>query len=148
MNDSVLYQEVVLDHYRHPRHRGVLEACTHAADGTNPLCGDRLRIELRCEGGRIAAMRFSGEACAIATAAASMLADRVAGLDRAGVGALAGQLARLVETGDAGGVPGPLDALAPLQRHPARRKCALLPIAAICAALDGGGVATTEPGSP
>ena len=72
MTQSTLYQQVVLDHYRNPHHRGVLDGCTHAADGANPLCGDRLRIELRCEGGRIGDMAFTGEACAIATATASV----------------------------------------------------------------------------
>lgn len=148
MTESALYHEVVLDHYRHPRHRGAMDACTHAADGANPLCGDRLRIELRCAGGRVAAMRFTGEACAIATAAASMLGDQLAGMDRAGIEALAGQLERLVETGEPDDSLGPLAALAPLQRHPARRKCALLPMAAIRAALDGGDFATTESGAP
>jgi nitrogen fixation protein NifU and related proteins len=146
MNEPALYPEVVLDHYRNPRNHGALDTCTHAADGANPLCGDRLRIELRCEGGRIRAMRFSGEACAIAIATASMLDDQVAGLDRAAVGLLAERIARLVTTGDAGIALGALDALAPLQRHPVRRKCALLPIATVCAALDGHDLATTEPG--
>ena len=49
-----LYPQLVLEHRRNPRNRGRLDACTHAADGVNPLCGDRLRIELRCVDGRIA----------------------------------------------------------------------------------------------
>lgn len=146
MSEPALYPDLVLDHYRNPRNRGAMDACTHAADGANPLCGDRLRIELRCEGGRIGQMRFTGEACAIAIATASMLGEQVAGLDRAAVGLLAERIARLVTTGDAGVALGALDALAPLQRHPARRKCALLPIATVCAALDGHDLATTESG--
>jgi nitrogen fixation NifU-like protein len=80
MTDAALYGAIVLDHYRDPRHRGKLASCTHAADGANPLCGDRLRIELHCEGDRIIELRHVGEACAIATASASMLGDLVVGL--------------------------------------------------------------------
>ena len=147
MADSTLYQQVVLDHYRNPRHRGVLDTCTHAADGANPLCGDRLRIELRCEGGRIGQMRFTGEACAITTATASMLGDCVAGLDRDDIAALVVRVEQLVATGEADADLGALNALGGLQQHPARRKCALLPLATLCAALDGHTLTTTETGA-
>ena len=138
MPDQGLYKQVVLDHYKNPRNRGALDGCTHAADGVNPLCGDSLRVELVCAGDRIATMRFSGEACAITTATASMLSELVAGFGAAEVAALNepfGQLLRgEVEADDA---LGPLDALAELRRHPLRRKCAELPWATLRAALEG-----------
>ena len=143
MHESPPYPQVVLDHYRNPRHRGVLDGCTHAADGANPLCGDRLRIELRCDAGRIGEMRFSGEACAIAIATASMLGDCVAGLAREDVAALSARLQHLLATGETDTVPGALPALAGLHRHPARHKCAMLPLATLCAALDGRTQTTT-----
>jgi nitrogen fixation protein NifU and related proteins len=124
----------------------VLDGCTHAADGANPLCGDRLRIELRCEEGRIGEMRFTGEACAIAIATASMLGDCVAGLGRDDISALRARVERLLETGESDAVPGALNALGGLHRYPARRKCALLPLATLCAALDGCPLTTTEAG--
>src|SRR5579885_2090552 len=83
-----LYREIVLDHYRNPRNRGALASCTHAADGVNPLCGDSLRIELECADGRIAHMGFTGEACAITTATASMLSELVEGLGAEEIAAL------------------------------------------------------------
>jgi nitrogen fixation NifU-like protein len=141
---EALYPQVVLDHYRNPRNHGTLDACTHAADGANPLCGDHLRIELRCEGGRIEDLRFSGEACAVATAAASMLGELVAGLGREDVATLVARVERLVTMGEADATLGALNAMASLQRHPARRKCALLPLATLHAALDGRMSATTE----
>jgi nitrogen fixation NifU-like protein len=145
MPDQGLYKQVVLDHYKNPRNRGALDGCTHAADGVNPLCGDSLRVELVCAGDRIATMRFSGEACAITTATASMLSELVAGFGAAEVAALNepfGQLLRgEVEADDA---LGPLHALAGLRRHPLRRKCAELPWATLRAALEGTARVSTE----
>src|SRR5436190_13485026 len=80
---SDLYQRVVLEHNRAPRRFGALPGHTHAADGENARCGDRLRCELVLDGDRIAALRFAGDACAIATAAASMLGDATEGTTRA-----------------------------------------------------------------
>ena len=74
------YGAVVAEHHRHPHNRGSLDAPEVAHEGLNPLCGDRVRIELRLEGGRIAAARFDGEACMVALAAASLLTDLVQGL--------------------------------------------------------------------
>lgn len=144
MSGPALYPQLVLDHYRAPRHRGRLDACTHAADGANPLCGDALRIELRCDDGRIAALRFSGEACAIATATASMLGELVAQRPAADVAGLAARFERLLASGEEDAGLGALNAMRELHRHPARRKCALLAWATLCAALDGAPRVTTE----
>ena len=145
MTEQRLYKDVVLDHYRNPRNRGALDGCTHAADGVNPLCGDSLRVELVCADQRIAAMRFSGEACAITTATASMLTELVAGFDASEVAALNAPFDRLlrgeVDTEEA---LGPLNALAELRRHPLRRKCAELPWATLRAALEGTTRVSTE----
>jgi len=147
MSDTALYQQVVLDHYRAPRNRGSLPSCTHAADGANPLCGDSLRIELRCVDERIAELRFSGDACAVATATASMLGERVAGLAREEIAALAERFERAIGEGIDDAALGALNALCALKQYPSRRKCALLPWATLRAALDGAARATTEPES-
>jgi nitrogen fixation NifU-like protein len=145
MSGQALYKEIVLDHYKHPRNRGALEGCTHAADGINPLCGDSLRVELVCADDRIAAMKFSGEACAITTATASMLSELVAGFDAADVAALNLPFDRLLRGEvDADDALGPLNALAELRRHPLRRKCAELPWATLRAALEGTSRISTE----
>jgi len=140
-----LYQQAVLDHYRNPRNHGEMAGCTHAADGANPLCGDSLRIELACADGRIVDMRFSGEACAVTTAAASMLSELVSGFDAARIAELEQPFQRLV----AGEIAnddtlGPLNAFGELRRYPSRRKCALLPWATLRAALAGTARASTE----
>jgi nitrogen fixation protein NifU and related proteins len=145
MSEQALYKEIVLDHYKHPRNRGALDGCTHAADGVNPLCGDSLRVELVCANDRIAAMKFSGEACAITTATASMLSELVAGFDASDIAALNAPFERLLRGEvDADDALGPLNALAELRRHPLRRKCAELPWATLRAALEGTARISTE----
>ena len=140
-----LYTQTVLDHYRAPRNFGALVSPTHAAEGANPLCGDTLRVELRCEDGRVAEMRFSGEACAIAKATASMLSELA--VDRS-AGELAGleQVFILLVGGKVSGHDqlGGLNAMRELANHPVRQKCALLPFATLRAALAGLDSATTE----
>lgn len=81
-----MYRELVLDHSRNPRHFGRLESATHAADGINPLCGDKLRLYLDVsDEGRIRSSAFEGAGCAISLASASLLTEAVTGLsvDRA-----------------------------------------------------------------
>ena len=82
MDDTLreLYQDVILDHSRHPRHFGPLEHATHVGEGYNPLCGDRVRIELRSEHGVIADARFTADACALCVASASLVTERVRGM--------------------------------------------------------------------
>lgn len=142
-----LYAPLVLEHYRNPRGRGALAECTHAAAGVNPLCGDSLRIELRCADGRVAEFAFSGESCAIATATASMLGELARGSTSAELGVLAQRFARLIEGADEDPALGALNAMRALQHHAARRKCALLPWATLQAALAGIETTSTETAS-
>jgi nitrogen fixation NifU-like protein len=140
-----LYQQIVLRHHRQPRRFQPLASPTHAADGANPMCGDHLHVQLHVEGGRIVALGFSGESCAITTATASMLGDLVEGRT---VDALP-ELQQRFETLLCGGIESDpalneLNALAELKRYPARRQCALLPWAALRAALDCIEQTTTE----
>jgi nitrogen fixation NifU-like protein len=75
-----LYGGVVLDRFRHPRHFGELPGADAVHEDVNPLCGDRLRIELRLGPEReVETVRFQGDACAIATASADLLAEMVEG---------------------------------------------------------------------
>ena len=145
MDTPALYREIVLDHYRNPRNRGAFARCTHAADGVNPLCGDALHVELDCADGRVAGMRFSGEACAITTATASMLSELVVGHHVADIVALNARFAALLagQIDDARAL-GPLNALRELKRYPSRRKCAELAWATLRAALDGTARVSTE----
>jgi len=74
-----LYQEVILDHSKRPRNFGHLEAATHQADGDNPLCGDRIHVELQMEDGIVKGVAFDGEGCAISTASASLMTESLKG---------------------------------------------------------------------
>lgn len=74
-----LYRQNILDHYQNPRNWGTLPHPDIAAEDANPLCGDRLRIELQVKDGRIEQVRFSGQGCSISRAAASMLSEEIEG---------------------------------------------------------------------
>ena len=126
--DAGLYQELVLEHKRAPRHFGHLDAPTHQAHGTNPQWGHGLQLELRVEDGQLRDIAFSGQGCAICVAAASMMSEAVIGRDVAAAAALQ-QRFRAVLTGEAeaeGANLGKLISLAGVRRYPSRIKCALL----------------------
>ena len=74
-----LYQEVILDHNKHPRNFGEIEGADRHADGYNPLCGDRLAVYLNLDGDRIVDVAFLGSGCAISKASASLMTDAVKG---------------------------------------------------------------------
>jgi nitrogen fixation NifU-like protein len=74
-----LYRENILEHYKHPRHRGTLEHPDITYEDANPLCGDRIRMDLQIKDGRIEQIRFSGVGCSISQAAASMLCEELEG---------------------------------------------------------------------
>lgn len=75
-----IYQEHVLEHYETPYHRGHCQHPTHAHEDRNPLCGDRIHLELELsDDGRIEAIYFDGEGCCISQASASMLAEALEG---------------------------------------------------------------------
>jgi len=74
------YKEYILDHYRNPRNFGHLDAPTVSAEDLNPLCGDKIRMELLVDAdGRVEDVRFSGKGCAISQASASMLTESIKG---------------------------------------------------------------------
>lgn len=77
---SGLYGGLILERFRQPRHFGEVPGADAAHEDVNPLCGDRLRVEVRFgPGGDLQQVRFQGDACAIATAAADLLAEMVEG---------------------------------------------------------------------
>jgi nitrogen fixation NifU-like protein len=125
-----LYQELILDHYAHPRHFGRLANANRRAEGYNPLCGDQVHLELRVEDGVIVDVAFEGSGCAISTAAASLMAEAVAGASEAEALRLRDQLLATVtaaedEPADVDAL-GKLAALAGVRNYPMRVKCATL----------------------
>ena len=85
-----LYRELILDHYKNPRHHGSLEAPDAEAEGQNPLCGDEVAIDVAFgeDGETIRDVRFEGRGCAISQAATSMLMEMVQGRKAADVASL------------------------------------------------------------
>lgn len=123
---SDLYQELVIDHSRHPRNRGPLASTTHEARGHNPLCGDELTLHLCVEGDRVTDAKFEGQGCAISTASASLMTEAVKGKTQAEIEALFQAMHRLLTGGEAGMEMGKLEAFSGVRDFPARVKCAAL----------------------
>ena len=147
-----LYQDIILDHGRHPRNFRKIEQATHFAHGHNPLCGDRVTVYLSLGGDRIADVAFQGRGCAISTAAASLMTEVLKGKTVEEARALFAQFHARVTGGEAATLPEPLaedaERLEPLtgvKAYPARVKCATLSWHALEAALQGdGGTVKTE----
>src|SRR6267154_1888887 len=126
LND--LYRDVILDHNRRPRNFGVLEPADARVEGFNPLCGDRLTVQLKMAGDEIADIRFEGQGCAISTASASLMTEAVKGKTRAEALRLFERVHELL-TDDAAPPAdelGKLAALSGVREYPARVKCASL----------------------
>jgi nitrogen fixation NifU-like protein len=117
-----LYADEILDHYKHPRHFGHLDAPTLTYHDSNPLCGDEITLELLIEDSKVADVAFTGHGCAISRAAASMMSDEIVGMS----------LDELKKW-DKESI---LDLLG-IEVGPVRLKCALLPLKALKAAVWG-----------
>lgn len=133
-----LYQQVILDHNRSPHHYGRLPDATHSARGQDALCGDDILVELRVVDERIEAAAFSGEACAITTASASMLMDWLVERCPGDVAAEYERFSRLLENPGLPDEPelGPINHLRAVSGFPARVRNAMLPWRTALSALD------------
>jgi len=127
MSIDELYRELILDHYKSPRHHGRLENADADADGLNPLCGDEISITLKLspDGETIEALAFDGHGCAISQAAASMLSEEVVGRKASEVAAIGKDDSPLVAMMVESGTP----------LTPIRLKCALLGLSVLKVAL-------------
>jgi nitrogen fixation NifU-like protein len=141
---SELYQQVILDHCKHPRNFHELASPTCSAQGHNPLCGDQLKLFLSLEGDRITEASFVGSGCCISKASASLLTESLKGKTRPEVEKIFEQVHEMVTTGKVVGDVGKLAVFAGVYRFPARVKCAILAWHAVMAALKGGGAVSTE----
>jgi nitrogen fixation protein NifU and related proteins len=127
-----MYQEVILDHYKHPHNRGLREPYNTQSYQVNPTCGDEvtLRVTLSDDGECVADISYDGQGCSISQASTSVLTDQVIGQD---VGAALKTVAAFTEMiSSRGAVEGDEDvigdgiAFAGVSKYPARVKCALL----------------------
>lgn len=125
-----LYQEVILDHGRHPRNHRFPERHNREGKGYNPLCGDRITLRLQLEDDRIADVGFVGQGCAISQASASTMTEAVKGMTVDEAEALFGKFHAMV-TGEDGAADdidslGKLAVFAGVREFPMRVKCATL----------------------
>ena len=124
-----LYQEVILDHNRHPHNFGELDGADRHADGYNPLCGDRLAVYVNLDGETITEVSFLGSGCAISKASASLMTDAVKGRTLGEARHLFKQFLALVTDDNAmvdNALLGKLAVLAGVRDYPTRVKCASL----------------------
>jgi len=141
-----LYREVILDHYRNPRHQGTLEHADAHAEGSNPLCGDEIALDLALDGDRVTDVAITGRGCSISQASASMMAHAIAGKTIDEIRDLERRFKQLMSIEDGGGddlehedleALGDLAALQGVRRFPVRIKCADLPWTTLDEALAG-----------
>lgn len=145
-----LYQELILDHNRNPRNRRHLEKASRSAMGYNPLCGDKVTIELMLDSqGNILDIAFEGSGCAISTASASLMTEAVKGKTPMQIEAIYEKFHSEVTDQPCPKHQdvelGKLVALIGVKKYPARVKCATLAWHTLKAALDQvGETVTTE----
>ena len=134
-----LYNEVILDHEKHPRNFRVIEGATQSAHGYNPICGDNIRLYLNLENDVIKDASFFGTSCSLCKASASLLTEYVKGKTRAEAEEMFGRVRELMTTGNVNGDLGKMMVFSSVHRLPVRIKCAVLPWHALTAALKGEG---------
>ena len=128
-----LYRDYILEHYRRPHNFGQLDGATASQEGANPLCGDRITMQLRVRGGVIDGVAFTGRGCAISQASASLLTDDIKG--------------KSVDTAQ-GMTSGDVLELLGIEISPARMKCALLSLETMQGALGAGAAAAEGDAAP
>lgn len=138
MSLNELYREVILDHYRAPRHHDHVAEPTASAEGKNPLCGDEVTIEVRLDGDTLAEIGAIGVGCSISQASASMMTEAVLGKDRKEIDEVVRKFKTMMTIEESDGEPvvdpdrpgaalGDLEALQGVRKFPVRIKCADLP---------------------
>lgn len=128
-----LYRDYILEHYRRPHNFGVIEDPTASFEGSNPLCGDRITLQLGVKDGVVDRVGFTGRGCAISQASASLLTDEIKGKPVAEVEAFrADDL---------------LDLLG-IEISPARLKCAMLSHETLQKALAEAGTSAKSEAQP
>ncbi len=128
-----MYQQIILDHYKHPQHRGEIAPFDAEVHHVNPTCGDEVTLRLRLDGGEIAELGWVGEGCSISQASTSVMSDLVVGTPVEDALRLQEKFLALMQSQGHGGlteaeVEALDDAVAfeGVSKYPARVKCALL----------------------
>lgn len=120
-------EEILTQHAVHPRNRRSLVNATHRASGTNPLCGDRVEIQLAVDADQITEAAFSAKSCALCVASASILTVHLVGKSTAEADRSIDRLRTALRGGEADLAAVELIAVGSLSRNPARVACVALP---------------------
>ncbi len=125
-----LYQQVILDHYKHPLHKGLSKNSGVQVHHINPSCGDEVTVKVSVNDGVVAEVTWDGVGCSISQASVSMMSDLVTGLGIKEANVILDEFTALMQSkGTSAGDPEILDdavAFAGVSKYPARIKCALL----------------------
>jgi nitrogen fixation NifU-like protein len=134
-----LYQEIILDHTRHPRNFGPMPGANRTSEGHNPLCGDQIKVHVDLADGVIRDIGFEGTGCAISTASASLMTEELRGRSLEEAQALFQKFHRLLTVGDGADDPAleSLTVFSGVREYPMRVKCATLAWHTLKAALEG-----------
>jgi nitrogen fixation NifU-like protein len=152
MSVESMYQDIILDHYRNPQHRGLSDPFDAEVHHVNPTCGDEVTLRVRLSGSTVADVSWEGEGCSISQASTSVMTDLVIGHDIDNALALQGEFLALMQSrgnedvlDDAAAES--LDdaiAFAGVAKYPARVKCALLGWMAMKSAIAEAGAGTDK----
>jgi nitrogen fixation protein NifU and related proteins len=125
---DTLYRQVIMDHYKNPRNRGVLEDDALTVDMNNPTCGDRIHLTMKVEDGKVVDVKFEGEGCSISMSSASMMTQAIKGQTIENALKLAKIFSDMIQGKDYDDDIdlGDIEALQGVSKFPARIKCATL----------------------
>ncbi|WP_285768265.1 Fe-S cluster assembly sulfur transfer protein SufU [Peribacillus sp. SI8-4] len=127
-NLDTLYRQVIMDHYKKPRNKGMLEDGSMTIDMNNPTCGDRIRLTMKIEAGKVSDVKFDGDGCSISMSSASMMTQAIKGKDIQEALAMSDTFSLMIqgkEYDDSIDL-GDIEALQGVSKFPARIKCATL----------------------
>ncbi|MFB6467517.1 Fe-S cluster assembly sulfur transfer protein SufU [Cytobacillus sp. Hz8] len=127
-NLDTLYRQVIMDHYKNPRNKGVLEGDTLTINMNNPTCGDRIQLSLKVEEGKVTDAKFEGEGCSISLSSASMMTQAIKGKPIDETLQLSKIFSEMMQGHDYDENLdlGDIEALQGVSKFPARIKCATL----------------------
>lgn len=127
-NLNQLYRSVIMDHYKNPRNKGVIEEGTMTVDMNNPTCGDAIRLTLDVQDGIVQDAKFDGEGCSISLSSASMMTEAIKGNSIEHALDMSEEFSKMM-LGEDYEIPeeyGDIEALSGVSQFPARIKCATL----------------------
>ncbi|SOC44234.1 Fe-S cluster assembly sulfur transfer protein SufU [Salinicoccus kekensis] len=140
-NLNQLYRSVIMDHYKNPRNKGVLEEGTMTVDMNNPTCGDAIRLTLDVQDDIVRDAKFDGEGCSISLSSASMMTEAIKGKSLEEALGMSEEFSKMM-LGEDYDIPeeyGDIEALSGVSQFPARIKCATLTWKALEKGVKGSG---------